>query len=102
MFTANVDLSWIVLRTGDYNWAKEIINEGLEEKSDSPSLKINRAHIYLLEGEYDRAREIYLELKDQKSPDNQAWLVSMLKDFDMMKRDGKNVADIEKMEKELK
>ena len=102
MFTANVDLSWIVLRTGDYNRAKEIIIEGLEEKSDSPSLKINRAHIHLLEGDYDRAKEIYLELKDQKSPDNQAWLVSISKDFDMMKRDGKSVANIEKMVKELK
>ncbi|RLD22359.1 MAG: hypothetical protein DRI54_08450 [Bacteroidetes bacterium] len=102
MFTANVDLSWIVLRTGDYTLAKEIITKGLEEKSDSPSLKINRAHIYLLEDEYDKAKDIYLELKDQKSPDNQAWLVSILKDFDMLKRDGKKVEAIEKMVKELK
>ena len=102
MFTANVDLSWIVLRTGDYEKSKQLINKGLEEKSDSPSLKINRAHIYILEGEYDQAKDIYSGLKDQKSPDNQAWLVSILKDFDMLKRDGKNVENIQKMVLELK
>lgn len=102
MFTANVDLSWIVLRTGDYNRAKEIIKGGLKTKSDSPSLKINRAHIYLLEGEYDMAMQIYASLKDQKSPDNQTWLVSILKDFDMMKRDGKYIDDIAKVIEELK
>jgi len=101
-FAAVVDLSWVVLRTGEMEHAKELITNGLKEQSDSPALKINRAHINLLEGNYDTARDIYFELKDQKGMDNLAYSVSMIKDLEMLKRDGNNVEDIDKMSKELK
>jgi tetratricopeptide (TPR) repeat protein len=102
IFAALVDLSWVVLRTGDIKRAKALIASGLKERNDSPALKINLAHIHLLEGKYDEAQDIYFELKDQKSIDNQAYSVSIIKDLEMLKRDGKNVADIDKMSKELK
>jgi tetratricopeptide (TPR) repeat protein len=101
-FAAMVDLSWVVLRTGDLERAKELIASGFKEKDGSPALKINLAHINLLEGNYDAAQGIYFELKDQKGIDNLAYSVSMIKDLEMLKRDGKNVEDIDRISKELK
>ena len=102
LFAAIVDLSWVVLRIGDMDRAKALISSGLKERSDSPALKINLAHINLLESNYDAAHDIYFELKDQKGIDNLAYSVSIIKDLEMLKRDGKNVEDIDKMIKELK
>lgn len=102
LFAAIVDLSWVVLRTGDMKRARKLIADGLKKRSDSPALKINLAHINLLEGDYKAAQTIYFDLKDQKGIDNLAYSVSMIKDLEMLKRDGQNVKDIDRMSKELK
>ena len=99
---AFVTMSWFMLRQGKMDIAREYIIKGIDSGANQLTGKSNLAHIELLSGNFEKAKAIYLDIKDRKSGDNQAWSVVLSEDFDTLKRDGNQVEIIKKMAKELK
>ena len=88
LFSAWIIQSWNALRAGNPELAGRIIDSHLADRKEIPEVKINRGHIHLLSGDFEKAEKIYRDLKDRKGPDNRKYSVTILEDFDVLKREG--------------
>jgi tetratricopeptide (TPR) repeat protein len=64
--------------------------KGLESDPKNSDLKINLAHGYLLNGEFEKAKTVYLENQDRRN--------AVLKDFKEMRQHGITSPDMDKIE----
>lgn len=76
-------------------------SKGVELDPANSSLKINLAHGYLLAGQFEKAKAIYLENKEVKLPDGRGFADVVLKDFKDLREAGVAHRDIKRIERLL-
>ena len=64
-------------------------------------LNTNLAHGYLFSGQYQKAKELYLNYKDKKLADGRSFKQAVLDDFKEFRKRGINHPDMKKIEKLL-
>jgi len=97
--------SWCMIFTGNHAEIILTLNklfEFLENKNGAIIyLKKNLAHAYILSGDYDSAKAIYIQFKDQKFPDGRSWDTVVIEDFKALKDEGIEHPDFTKIAKEV-
>ena len=73
--------AWESLFKKDYSGAITFCKKGIELDDDNLYLKGNLAHGYLLNGNYEKAREIYLGYLDSNLNNQTSWLKMIEMDF---------------------
>ena len=61
----------------------------------------NLAHAYILSGDYESAKAIYTQFKDQKFPDGRSWDTVVIENFKALKEEGIEHPDFIKIAKEV-
>jgi tetratricopeptide (TPR) repeat protein len=87
---AYVGLSWAEVLAGQPKDVITTASKGLEIDPKNFALKINLAHGYLLNGEFEKAKTIYLEKQDRRN--------DILKDFKEMRQHGITNPNMDRIE----
>ncbi len=85
------DLAWLFIRLNDPIKAETTIRKAKELKQPIASLQCNLGHSYLLKGDFNKAKELYTALINQKNSKNQTYKIVILEDFATLKKDGINL-----------
>lgn len=88
LVNAHTNLSWLYLRLKEFNKVERTAMDAPKQEQPALSLQCNLAHCYLLQGQMDKALELYAELKEQTNGENEKYRDVVLKDFEILKRDG--------------
>ena len=99
-----LNLSWYELFDRKTKDAIDASKNGLNlnaNESMNTLLNTNLAHGYLFSGQYQKAKELYLDHKDNKLPDGRSFKQAVLDDFKEFRKHGINHADMKKIEKLL-
>ncbi|MCF6295890.1 MAG: tetratricopeptide repeat protein [Flavobacteriaceae bacterium] len=91
------DLSWLYLRLKKFSKAEHIILKARSLEQPVLSLKCNLAHSYLLQDKFVKAKDLYLELANEKNSNNEPYISTILSDFEKLKTDGINHKDFDKI-----
>ncbi len=91
------DLSWLYLRLKKFSKAEHIILKARSLDQPVLSLKCNLAHSYLLQDKFVKAKDLYLELANEKNSNNEPYISTILSDFEKLKTDGINHKDFDKI-----
>ncbi len=81
-------LSWYYLFIKNYDSSIESALKGLELDQSQIWINTNLAHAYLLKGDFERAKTIYLEFKDTTMYSNMTWNEIIFKDFKDLRESG--------------
>lgn len=95
------DLAWLLLRLGQPKKARASIVKGLSLDNNSPILKCNLAHTYLLENNTEKAMQLYLELVEANKTSEDNFKEIITKDMDILMGDGANKIPLEAVLKKL-
>lgn len=82
------DLSWLFLRLNDPKNAEITILKAKKLEQPIVSLQCNLAHSYVLQDNFNKAKEIYAALINQKNSKNQSYKTVILEDLENLKKDG--------------
>ena len=87
---AHANLGWLYLRLKEFNKAEQILLNAPKLQNPPMSLQCNLAHSYLLQGQLDKALQFYLEMKDKTNVEGKVKVYQeiILKDFEILERDG--------------
>ncbi|WP_222983843.1 tetratricopeptide repeat protein [Flagellimonas meishanensis] len=88
LVNAHTNQSWLYLRLKEFNKAERTVLEVPKQERQSLALQCNLAHGYLLQDQMDQALEIYCGLKEQTNAVNEKFMDIVLKDFEILQRDG--------------
>ena len=97
-------LSWCKLFTKNYKGAIESSLKAIELTNNNYSImgiSSNLAHAYLLDNQYEKAKEIYLKYKGQYYSNSKKWNLIILKDFKDLKERNITHPDMKKIEELL-
>jgi tetratricopeptide (TPR) repeat protein len=83
-----IDYAWYALRSNETDKAEEAIRKGFELDRHHLILQTNLAHLHLLKGETDKAKEIYLNIYHLKNEQNEIISNVIDKDLRQLKIDG--------------
>lgn len=72
---------WCLLLDKQFTRSKKYLLEGIEVDPYNLFLQGNIAHAYLLSGDFELAKEIYLKYKSEKLNSNMTWLAMVKDDF---------------------
>lgn len=98
-----ISLTWYQLLTKDYDGAIKNSRIGIQlDINKAVLLETNLAHAYLLSGDYQNAKIIYLMNKGKKVNDKELWEDIILKDFEDLRKEGIKSENFKKIEKLLK
>ncbi len=79
--------SWFALRSDQISIAEKAIENGLKVTPNSLVLKANQGHIYLVKGEFEKAKSIYLSLKNLQNDENENFKKVLKQDFEVLIQD---------------
>lgn len=85
---SHANISWLQLRLQDYQKAEQTILDAITFNIPLQSLTCNLAHCHLLQDDLDKALELYLELSQQVNTANEKYSEVIIKDFEILRRDG--------------
>ena len=95
-------LAWYDLLDRKPQEAIAAVLEGLRIDPAQEWMKTNLAHGYLFDGQYEKARDLYLANRTNKLNDKQTFAEAVLDDFRRFREKGLNHPDMEKIEKLLR
>jgi tetratricopeptide (TPR) repeat protein len=96
-------LSWYQLLIGKYNQTIHSSKKGIDlDKNLKMSLETNLAHAYLLSGDFEKAKFIYMKNKKKKFINGKLWEEVIIKDFETLRKEDVQSNDFEKIEKLFK
>lgn len=82
------DLAWLLLRSEKFGGAEETIKYAQKLDQPVPSLQCNLAHSYLLQNQFNKAKELYQALSFEKNKEYESYKKIILEDFEKLKLDG--------------
>lgn len=82
------DTAWLHLRLSAYAKAEASILKALKLGLPIASLTCNLAHAHLLQGRYEKAKSLYLQLINKRNSENVSYGRVVLKDFEKLEADG--------------
>lgn len=85
---AHANLGWLLLRSKRFDESALTIKNVPNLQNPPKSLQCNLAHSYLLQNQLDLALPLYEGLKDQTNDEGKTYQEIILKDFDILERDG--------------
>jgi len=96
-------MSWYCVLSRQYTEAVKAAEEGLRIEPYRTWIRTNLAHGYLLLGEFERAKEIYLKYKDEKLSEvgGKTFRDMVLEDFSVLEKAGIRSPEIERIRKLL-
>jgi len=95
-------LTWYQLLLRDYNGAIKNSMKGIDlDINQAIILETNLAHAYLLSGDYENAKIIYLKNKDKKINNEKAWIDIIFEDFRTLRNEGIKSDSFNKIERLL-
>jgi tetratricopeptide (TPR) repeat protein len=98
-----ISLSWYQLFTGKYNQTIISCEKGISlDKNRQMELETNLAHAYLLSGDFEKAKLIYMKNKKKKFRTGELWEEVIMKDFEILRKENVQSNDFEKIEKFFK
>ena len=98
----HLSLAWYQLILGNYQEAIENSKKGIKlDINKALSLETNLAHAYLLSGDFENAKFIYMKNEKKRFKDGELWEDVILKDFEILKKEGIKSNDFKKIEKLL-
>ena len=83
-----IEYSWLALRSNEIAIAEKAIENGFKIDEKSLSLKANQAHLFYIKNEIDKAKEIYLSLKNMVNDGNESFKKVLETDITVLKNDG--------------
>lgn len=95
MLNTYTQYSWLALRSNEISIAEKAFENGFKIDPDSLNLKANQAHLHLVKNEIDKAKEIYLSLKDLNNEENESFKKVLEADLTVLKNDGILKQDID-------
>ncbi|MDF0706662.1 tetratricopeptide repeat protein [Flagellimonas okinawensis] len=88
LMLSHVNLSWLHLRLKDFGAAEQTLLKVPQTVRALPSLTCNYAHCLLIQGDFTGALQRYKEISTIVNDQNESYKSIILKDFEILKRDG--------------
>lgn len=83
-----INLGWYCILNKQFLLALKYLEKANNIDAYNLTVKGNLAHAYLLNGEYEKATEIYQKYKGQKMESGKLWEHMIIKDFDTFENNG--------------
>jgi len=94
-------LAWLNIRNKTVTYAFELISKAEALNVVVPAIKATKAHCLLLMNKKQEALLIYNEIKNEKNGDHRPFLYQFKSDFEILKNDGIQTVNFEKILEEL-
>jgi ABC-type uncharacterized transport system auxiliary subunit len=88
LLQAYINYSWFAIRSNMPKEAISAINKGLNLDTQNVTLKTNQAHLFLIQNETQKAKEIYQAVYRQKNSQNETIATIIDKDLKQLQKDG--------------
>ncbi len=83
-----IKYSWFALRSNQLGIAEQSIESGFKIEKNSLNLEVNKGLLFLLKGDVDRFKEVYVSVKDKMNEENVLFDKVIKQDLTVLKRDG--------------
>ena len=101
MLNTYTQYSWLALRSSNLAIAEKAIENGFAINPDSLSLKANQAHLYLVKKDLEKAKGIYISIKDLYNDENESFKKVLETDLVVLKNDKVLAQDIKSIINEV-